>query len=396
MVSSEEDVRIIGIDRGERNLVYITMIDGHGNILKQKSMNVVNGVDYHHKLDERQRGRQDARRNWTTIQNITNLKDGYISQLVNEISRMVVENNAILVMEDLNYGFKRGRFKIEKQIYQKFESALINKLQYLVIKEEDHERAPEVPGGVLRGYQLVEPVEGVNTPVKQTGVLFYVPAAFTSKIDPVTGFVNLFQKGSDSVQYKRDFLEKMNEIIYDPVEQCFAFTFDYRKYNTVVGVDKSVWTIFTKGERIVYNRGSHRYDVVNPTEIMSDALGSAGIDCACNLKEALSSAEGKVVEAVFRVFNLSMRMRNSNSEEDYIVSPVRNHDGGFYCSRDYAFKDESDLPKDADANGAYHIALKGLLMLNLMKDSRDPDTGKVGKVNLTNKIWLDYAQSRRD
>jgi CRISPR-associated protein Cpf1 len=28
---------------------------------------------------------------------------------------MMVEHNAIVVMEDLNFGFKRGRFKVEKQ-----------------------------------------------------------------------------------------------------------------------------------------------------------------------------------------------------------------------------------------------------------------------------------------
>lgn len=39
-------------------------------------------------------------------------------------------------MEDLNYGFKRGRFKVERQVYQKFENMLINKLNYLVDKRK--------------------------------------------------------------------------------------------------------------------------------------------------------------------------------------------------------------------------------------------------------------------
>ena len=53
-------------------------------------------------------------------------------------------------MEDLNYGFKTGRFKVERQVYQKFETMLIEKLHYLVFK--DREVCEE--GGVLRGYQL--------------------------------------------------------------------------------------------------------------------------------------------------------------------------------------------------------------------------------------------------
>ena len=45
---------------------------------------------------------------------------------------------------------KSGRFKVERQVYQKFETMLIEKLHYLVFK--DREVCEE--GGVLRGYQL--------------------------------------------------------------------------------------------------------------------------------------------------------------------------------------------------------------------------------------------------
>jgi CRISPR-associated protein Cpf1 len=43
--------------------------------------------------------------------------------------------NAIIVLEDLNGGFKRGRQKIEKSVYQKLELALAKKLGYLVLKD---------------------------------------------------------------------------------------------------------------------------------------------------------------------------------------------------------------------------------------------------------------------
>ena len=48
---------------------------------------------------------------------------------------MVIKYNAIIAMEDLGYGFKKGRFKVERQVYQKFETMLINKLNYLVFKD---------------------------------------------------------------------------------------------------------------------------------------------------------------------------------------------------------------------------------------------------------------------
>lgn len=67
----------------------------------------------------------------------------------------------------------------------------------------------------------------------------------------------------------------------------------------------------------------------------------------------------------------TLQIRNSNvaTEEDYILSPV-SIEGRHFCSLEEANKGRdasgnwiSKLPVDADANGAYHIALKGLYLL---------------------------------
>jgi CRISPR-associated protein Cpf1 len=68
------------------------------------------------------------------IESIKELKNGYISQVVHKLASLIIEHNAIIVFEDLNSGFKRGRQKIEKQIYQKLELALAKKLNYLTMK----------------------------------------------------------------------------------------------------------------------------------------------------------------------------------------------------------------------------------------------------------------------
>ena len=75
----------------------------------------------------REKERDKARKSWTKIENIKELKSGYLSQLVHKISELMIKYNAIVVFEDLNFGFKRGRMKFEKQIYQKLEKALIDK-----------------------------------------------------------------------------------------------------------------------------------------------------------------------------------------------------------------------------------------------------------------------------
>lgn len=74
-----EDCNIIGIDRGERNLLYVSVINSAGEILEQKSLNVINGVDYHEKLDAREKDRTNSRKTWKKIKGIKNLKEGYIS-----------------------------------------------------------------------------------------------------------------------------------------------------------------------------------------------------------------------------------------------------------------------------------------------------------------------------
>ena len=61
-------------------------------------------------------------------------------------------------MEDLNKGFKRGRFKVERQVYQKFENMLISKLNYLVFKE----RKADENGGILRGYLFLIRSQEIN------------------------------------------------------------------------------------------------------------------------------------------------------------------------------------------------------------------------------------------
>ena len=49
---------------------------------------------------------------------------------------LVLQYNAVIVFEDLNAGFKRGRQKIEQSVYQKLELALAKKLNFIVKKEK--------------------------------------------------------------------------------------------------------------------------------------------------------------------------------------------------------------------------------------------------------------------
>lgn len=403
-LKNNPNVNIIGIDRGERHLIYISLIDQKGNILKQETLNsIVNEkynieTPYHTLLANKEKERDIARKNWGTIENIKELKEGYLSQVVHKIAKMMVEHNAIVVMEDLNFGFKRGRFKVEKQVYQKLEKMLIDKLNYLVFKD----KAPDELGGLYNALQLTSKFSSFKDLGKQSGFLFYVPAWNTSKIDPTTGFVNLFNTKYENVAKARKFFDNFKSIRFNADENHFEFAFDYNDFTTRAEGTKTDWTVCTFGKRILTFRNPKAnnqwdYQNVDLTEAFQKLLDKNSItygDGNCIKKQIAVQENKDFFKSLLDLFKLTLQMRNSKSgtDIDYLISPVKNSQGAFYNSQDEAKKENSSLPKDADANGAYHIAKKGLWALEQINDYKGNNWKKL-KLAISNKDWLSFVQN---
>lgn len=394
-----DDTHIIGIDRGERHLLYLVVIDMHGNIKEQFSLNeIVNEcsgntyhTNYHALLDAREEERLNARRSWQTIESIKELKEGYLSQVIHRITRLMVKYHAIVVLEDLSMGFMRGRQKVEKQVYQKFEKMLIDKLNYLVDKKVDVSQ----PGGLLNAYQLTNKFESFQSSEKQSGFVFYIPAWNTSKIDPVTGFVNLLDTRYQNVEKARAFFSKFDAIRYNKDKDWFEFGVDYDNFNKKAEGTMTKWTLCTQGVRICTFRNAEKNSQWDTQEVdltteMKSLFGQSQIDVNGNLKEAICSQSDKTFfMRLLHLLKLMLQMRNSitGTEIDYLVSPVADGNGNFYDSR----KCDSTLPKNADANGAYNIARKGLMLLRQMKTA---DNLTDVKFDMTNRTWLKFAQQK--
>ncbi len=390
---------IIGIDRGERHLLYLSLIDLKGNIVKQMTLNdIVNEykgncwcTNYKDLLAEREGNRTEARKNWKTIDNIKDLKQGYLSQVVHVISKMMVDYNAIVVLEDLNMGFMRGRQKIERSVYEQFEKMLIDKLNYLV----DKHKAADEPGGVLHALQLTNKFKSFKEIGKQSGCLFYIPAWNTSKIDPVTGFVNLFDTRYTNVEKAQEFFSKFESIRYNAEKDWFEFAFDYTAFTQKAEGTRTHWTLCTHGTRISTSRNSEKLNQweskeVTLTEAFKERFEKAGIDIHGNLKEAICSLKEKEhLESLMHLMKLLLQMRNSitNSDVDYLLSPVADKNGHFYDSRNCG----DSLPCDADANGAYNIARKGLWAIRQIQNSQE---GERPNLAIKNKDWLIFAQQK--
>ena len=124
-----------------------------------------------------------------------------------------------------------------------------------------------------------------------------------------------------------------------------------------------------------------------------------GINYTDLKQEILNKADSKFYNAnkekdgfygFVTLFKLLVQLRNSitNSTEDYILSPVKNAKGKFFDSREGK---EFGLPENADANGAYNIARKGLMLVDRIKAS---DEKLKVDYSITNADWLTYAQNQ--
>ena len=394
-LKNNPDVKIIGLDRGERHLIYLTLIDQQGNIIRQESLNTIKDekhnieTPYHLLLDNKEEERDKARKSWDTIENIKELKEGYISQVVHKIATMMIEHNAIVVMEDLNFGFKQGRFKVEKQVYQKLEKMLIDKLNYLVFKDKPANEA----GGIYKALQLTNKFTSFRDMGKQTGFLFYVPAWNTSKIDPTTGFVDFLKPKYESIEQVKTFLRKFKNIYFNSTKNHFEFSFDYKDFTTKADDTQTEWTICTHGDRIEkflnsINKWDERTVTLNDEFVtLFDKYHIDYKDSKILKEKILQQTEKTFFERLIYLLRLTLQMRNSKTgtEIDYLISPVADKNGNFYDSR----KVSQNLPKDADANGAYHIALKGLWVLQQINKTEDL---KKVKLAISNKEWLQFVQ----
>ena len=379
----------LGIDRGEKHLAYYSLVNGKGEILEQGSFNEINGQNYWEKLDKKQGDRDEARKNWTTIGNIKDLKDGYISQVVRKIVDLAVYNGgdrkkgfretpAFIVLEDLNIGFKRGRQKIEKQVYQKLELALAKKLNFLVDKGA---KAVET-ASVDNALQLTPPVRDFgDIKSKQFGIMLYTNPSFTSITDPITGWHKTISIKKGSEKYiKEQIMDYFSDFGFDGKD----YYFKYKDANT-----GKEWTLYSGKNGVELDRYRDKFsekegkkhwnpekiEIVKNLEKIFDGFdqGKSFKGQIKNGKELNKIDKDRTAwESLRFVIDVIQQIRNTGKDEkdnDFILSPVREASGDFFDSR--KIKNGEKLPQNGDANGAYNIARKGIIMNEHIKKEAD-------------------------
>lgn len=375
---ANDNIRFLGIDRGEKHLIYYSLIDKDGKILDQGTLNIIEGHDYQAKLDVLEKSRQKARKSWQTIGTIKEFKEGYISQVVRRIADIAVQNNALIVLEDLNTGFKRGRQKIEKSIYQKFELALAKKLNFLV----DKAAANGEIGFVTKALQLVPPVNnfGDIERKKQVGIMLYTRANYTSTTDPSTGWrKKIYLKKGSEESIKEQITESFTDIGLDGKDYFFEY------------IDKNIgkqWRLYSgkNGNSLDRFRGTKSYDKnewnvtkVDVGKILKTLFegfdkNESFLSQIMNKNASLNKIEDNALnpnkttawESLRFAIDIMQQIRNvgkAEEDNDFILSPVRDQKGNHFDSRLVAERQ----PVSGDSNGAYNIARKGIIMYEHIK-----------------------------
>ena len=447
-LANNPDINVIWIDRWEKHLAYFSIINQKWEILESWSFNKIENynknwekllfpereikeihkdwslidlelvetwrkvdyVDYKLLLEYKERKRLLQRQSWKEVEQIKDLKKWYISALVRKIADLIIKHNAIVIFEDLNFRFKQIRGWIEKSIYQQLEKALIDKLNFLVNKNEIN---LEKAGSILKAYQLTVPVDSLKEIWKQTWVIFYTEAAYTSKIDPITGWrPNLYLKKNNSKINKENIL-KFNNIVFNSKENRFEFTYDLKKFfwKDSKFPAKTVNTVCSCVERFKWNRNlnNNKWGYIHYENLTDWKLANKEqkedefsnfkelfekyfIDINWNILEQIKNLDTKNNEKFFSsfidLFTLVCQIRNTNQnakwdENDFILSPVE----PFFDSR----KSQNfwkSLPKNWDENWAFNIARKGLIILNRISENPEkPD------LLIFNADWDNFARN---
>jgi len=389
LLYTNPNINIIGIDRGENHLLYISVVNQKGEILDgPRPLDTVNGIDYLGLLEKVSKDRDRARKNWESIAKIKDLKAGYVGQVVKVIADLALQYNAIVVLEDLNTGFKRSRQKIEKQIYQNFELALINKLNYFVKKEA----MPGEKGHFLSAFQLTEPITSYQDVGKQTGIIFYVPADYTSITCPQCGFHKSFNFYHKNKTEDEHLLETM-DLRYDNDDECFKLTCNLMALsnNKLKLSSKNIqrWRWGTNKRELV------SYDI---TKCLAELFSKLQINYTQergNLLNLFISQQptSQDYDALIFYLQLWQKIRNSSpTSPDYIQCP----NCGFHSDNGFRGKEWN-----GDANGSYNIARKGIIILGKIKQFGDNhhdrdqehifDDLKWSDLSINTEEWNEYV-----
>lgn len=273
LIQNDRSVNILAITRGENNLIYCVLMNQNNEVLLEKSFNIMESsrklVNFKHKLKTIEEKRMKEREEWQDITKIADTKKGYLALVISEISKIMIENNAILVTEDLSSEFKDSRMKIETNIYKTFETELINKLSCFYNKHREKGEC----GSIENPYQLTPPAKDFAKTGTQFGWVFFLNPAYISRISPETGFINIFKfKDITNFEKRKKFLGTFRRMALN--KDALELEYELSDFNKDF---KGTQNLILNGSRNLWSREEKKYSEIDLNKTVKTSL--LMIDC---------------------------------------------------------------------------------------------------------------------
>lgn len=317
-----QDFNIMTVIRGTDNLLYYYVCDSSGMRIEAGDLNTVGGVNYLERLTVLGKERHTRQDRWDySMENkVAEIKDTYLGQACNEIIRIAIRNNAVIVVDVISDKMKTMASFFDNKLYKKFEDKLVKALSdYTNVQLDDR-----APGGMVNPLQLAT---GENLKGWQNGIVFFTTTAMTKNVCPETGFVNVLDtKNICTLNAKRKCLEAMNAIRFDKNECIFEFIFSFDKIGSYFSQEEQpgninkVWSVKTFGTRVVRDNKYAR-KTLNGTAELSDYLKSENISVDKDVNVQQLNDIG--IKLFFDVFNAYINGYAEKSDgESVYISPI--------------------------------------------------------------------------
>lgn len=364
----------LAVIRNTEHLIYCTVVDKNNNIIYEKDLDVINGINYKTKLhilsNERKKDKSDK---WEYDKCIKNIRTAYLDFAITEIIKLSLKYNAVIAIEKISDRVKDRMSMIDDQLYKTFETRLENRLKCITFNTSEGKE----PGSNMNPIQLVR-AKTFNSKALCNGILIKNIPTKTTVMDPSNGFVNIFKLDNISrISEKEQFISKFKSIIYSDEKNGYICEFDYNDFLTYVITKKTKWTLLAGGKRSKYDKELKRTIIIpNIADAMHIWAKENNIEDNVNLAE-LAFNNKLPNEGIKLLYDLiTETLYNLNYKEQdkdtLYVSPII--DGSRY-----------EFTKS-------HVSAVNLLNKNLMFLKTRNEIFDASK-DYT-KEWLDYAQNK--
>lgn len=364
------DAPVLAIARGHRCLAYAVLMDRSGNVLEERSLDELDGIDWAARLRGLYEQRAGEQRSWRQRTSIKNLKETYVQRLAAWVGRKVAETGAVVAVESPDSGFSDRSSAFEPAVWKGFATALVTKLSCLVT---DAALDGDEPGSPTNPLQLGQPwAFYAGKAGAKTGTVLHVPTNWVSDVDLSCGYAPAFSRafaastatGMDSaVGTLRSLRRKRSGYEAVAVPSDFA----QLGFPAAAAAGSGPVTLTTAGLGAKVASDGEAMDV---EAALTALLGGAGIDLSDDrdlrgdVCEKLNAAKKKELGRIMRTW-----LSADNGAGGVTASPVK---GG-------------EAPEPAERHKARAVGLKACLMIECA--DRQVVGGKGGDPDAPGARW---------